>query len=249
MIVAIVAMAIPAAARLAAANAPFDAGHPMQDVHLVPVHRQPPVLAPALRQLGLEGEVNVECAITTKGIPNGCHVMSSTDRRLDDAALQAARGDRFQPLIQNGRAQPVTWYHDRYVFQTRHDLPPALPGEHVRLPPAPPLAAVATADPAATDDKPMVGLFPDYPAELRNRKIQGWVLMDCAITEAGTTEHCQAVHSSDPRFEPSAYDFVRRARYRPITVDGHPARQEHRMLQISYRLDRHPSASASSASP
>lgn len=71
-----------------------------------PVHRPNPTYPRSALRRGLSGEVLVRAMVGVDGRPRQVEVVrSSSHRSLDQAALRAVRGWRFQPAMQDG--QPV----------------------------------------------------------------------------------------------------------------------------------------------
>lgn len=75
------------------------------DAELTVVARQMPEYPPALRRLGVEGQVIVEVQVRPNGAVSGARVVSSPDPRFDAAAVAAAYGWRFASSRQGGSSQ------------------------------------------------------------------------------------------------------------------------------------------------
>lgn len=75
----------------------------------VPITRVEPVYTPSAAEKRIEGEVWVECVVTTKGVCANARVVRSLDARfgLDQAALVAAEKWRFRPGIERASGRPV----------------------------------------------------------------------------------------------------------------------------------------------
>ena len=63
---------------------------------------------------------------------------------------------------------------------------------------------------------------PNYPKELRAKKIQGTVVLDVTVGKDGATENIHVVKSPDKQFSESALQAVRTWRYRPYLLNGNP---------------------------
>ena len=78
---------------------------------------------------------------------------------------------------------------------------------------------------SAVGDGPLVAIVrvqPDYPARAAQQDLEGWVLVEFDVTEAGTVENVRVIESSHRVFERSAIRAALRFRYRPKVVDGLP---------------------------
>jgi len=72
-------------------------------------------------------------------------------------------------------------------------------------------------------DEPARPLFqspPNYPSELRRRKIEGTVFVVFVVDPQGKVENLRVERSSDPGFEQAALDAVRRWRFEPAVRGG-----------------------------
>ncbi|MBE7210410.1 MAG: TonB family protein [Gluconacetobacter diazotrophicus] len=65
---------------------------------------------PELLQLGIEGRVTLDCAVSAAGVPEGCAVTESTDHRFDAAVLAAETATRYAPAT-DAAGRPVRVPH------------------------------------------------------------------------------------------------------------------------------------------
>ena len=82
----------------------------------------------------------------------------------------------------------------------------------------------ATSLGAGSDDSdvvPLVRVDPTYPPKAKQRRIEGWVDIEFAISPAGTVEKPKVIGANPPTvFEQAALRAVRRWRYSPKVEDG-----------------------------
>lgn len=87
----------------AAAKAPAPPPEP-DPIELIPIKQEAPVLTAALRREQLQGKVTVAFAVKPDGTTSDVHVVSTSDRRLNSASVNAVSAWRFKPIAQ---PQPV----------------------------------------------------------------------------------------------------------------------------------------------
>ena len=75
---------------------------------------------------------------------------------------------------------------------------------------------------------------PEYPEEARRQKIQGAVVLAIRIGTDGSVEDLQFV-SGPPQLAEAAVNAVKHWRYKPQTVNGHPAQIQTRVT-LDFRL-------------
>ena len=101
-------------------------------------------------------------------------------------------------------------------------------------------AALRVFDPVQLDQRPVPAsrLSPNYPAEMRRRRISGEVLVDFIVDADGRVHHAVAVKSSRSEFERAAVEAVSAWRFKPGTKTGR-AVSTHLQLPIFFTLDSH----------
>jgi protein TonB len=67
---------------------------------------------------------------------------------------------------------------------------------------------------------PLVRVEPQYPPQAAKRGLEGWVQLRFTITSAGTVADIAVVKSSNPVFERSAMEAVRKWKYEPQMQSG-----------------------------
>lgn len=77
------------------------------------------------------------------------------------------------------------------------------------------------------------GPEPTYPEELAEENIAGWVIVQALVDKEGRVSRARAVKSSDPRFEASAVEMVRKWEFEPATHKGKPV-EVHYTLTVNF---------------
>ncbi|MBE7210393.1 MAG: energy transducer TonB [Gluconacetobacter diazotrophicus] len=75
-----------------------------------------------------------------------------------------------------------------------------------------------------------------YPPDLLQQRIEGQVLLDCAITPDGVPEDCVVKRSTDHRFDAAALEYQSSIRYRPLIENGAVLYRKHEQCTVNYRL-------------
>ena len=73
---------------------------------------------------------------------------------------------------------------------------------------------------------------PQYPAQARQARIQGTVIVQAVIGKDGSVQNVHALRGPLPLIQ-SAVDAVKKWRYKPYTLDGEPVQAE---TQISIKF-------------
>lgn len=89
------------------------------------------------------------------------------------------------------------------------------------------------------DTMPLVRINPDYPPRAASRGIEGWVLVEFAITAAGTVRDAKVIDAS-PRgyFEDAALKAIARWRYNPKVQEGVAVERIGVRVRLSFNLER-----------
>ncbi len=70
---------------------------------------------------------------------------------------------------------------------------------------------------------PIVQIAPEYPQRAAERGIEGYVLLEFTVTEAGTVENPVVIEAQPPGiFDRAALNTVVRYKYQPRVIDGEP---------------------------
>lgn len=88
------------------------------------------------------------------------------------------------------------------------------------------------------DIVPLVRIEPDYPANARERGIEGWVVVKFTVTKIGSVEDA-AVVSANPRriFDRSALRAVRKWRYNPKIENGKAIARPGVQVRLDFYMD------------
>lgn len=92
--------------------------------------------------------------------------------------------------------------------------------------------------PSDTDIVPLVRVSPQYPERARQRGIEGWVLLEFTVTEAGTVKDVVVV-DAQPKgyFDRAALKAAERYRYKPKVENGVAVERSGVRLVISFELE------------
>jgi protein TonB len=72
-----------------------------------PTHQPSPQYPPALRKRGIQGTVQIEFVVDTRGVVSKPSVVKSVHPELDRAALDAVKQWKFQPAMRGGQPVPI----------------------------------------------------------------------------------------------------------------------------------------------
>ena len=79
---------------------------------------------------------------------------------------------------------------------------------------------------------------PEYPQEARDKRIQGAVILQVEISEAGDVKDARLI-SGHPLLAPPAIEAVKQWKYKPYLLNGEPVQVETRAT-ADFRLDTKP---------
>ena len=162
---------------------------------------------------GIEGYVVLSFTVTETGsVENPEVVVSNPPGVFDQSAIQAARKFKYKAKILDGRPVAVQDVLHRISYEFDDQSTRAIEEEYL----------------------PLVKVRPEYPQRALERGIEGYVVLSFTVTETGSVESPVVVDGSPPGiFERSAMQAVKKFRYEPKTLDGHPVS----VSQVTYRLD------------
>ncbi|HEX2079779.1 MAG TPA: energy transducer TonB [Longimicrobium sp.] len=171
----------------------------------------------ALRTTGTRATVVARFAVDPHGAPQYVHVRESSDPRFDEATLQAVLRLRFGPARRGGEPVwvwmelPVEWSDpgplasadtaDGYVLSEVEDLPQILNRTEFRMV----LARL-------------------YPPMLRERGVEGQVIVRFRVERDGTITDAAVVSTTNRAFDEPSLRAVARLRLTPGRVGGRPVR-------------------------
>jgi TonB family protein len=173
----------------------------------VPVHREAPAFPPAVREIGLEGSVEVALTVLADGTVGWVRVQrADPPGYFEQAAMSGVRAWRFEPARQDGRAIECR-------MRTR-----------VRFT----LVDTVDAPTGSAGDRP----DPDYPAALLAARIEGYVEVEFGLAADGGVINALAINAM-PRgeFEAAALAAIRRWKLQPPADAG-----ERRTRRFEFRL-------------
>ena len=186
----------------------------------------------------VEGTVVLQFVVGTDGGVSQAEAVRSPDAALSQAALDALRAQRFTPGQVGSEPARV-----RMTLPIRFRLPEpaplaALPAG-VRTRPAPVDSTSAVRGPdqdglyeldcdqpeAGCTEPELIGrISPDYPERARRGGIQGEVIIQFTVDEAGTPVDLEVKSSPHELLSEASLREVRRLRFVPATVDGRPVK-------------------------
>jgi TonB family protein len=173
----------------------------------VPLRREAPAFPPAVREIGLEGSVEIALTVLADGTVGWVRVLrADPPGYFEQAAISGVRAWRFEPARQDGRAIECR-------VRTR-----------VRF------ALVDTVDaPAGSQgDRPE----PDYPAALLAARIEGYAEVEFGLAAGGGVTGARVINAM-PRgeFEAAALAAIRRWKFPSPAEPG-----ERRTRRFEFRL-------------
>jgi protein TonB len=86
---------------------------------------------------------------------------------------------------------------------------------------------------------PLVRIEPEYPMRARQRGIEGWVVIEFTISEAGTVKDAVVV-SAHPGtiFNRAALQAVRKWKYNPKIQDGAAVERPGQKVTLEFTMER-----------
>jgi TonB family protein len=210
-----------------------------------------PIYPPLARQARIQGTVILKVVINKSGDVENMQLFSGHPM-LAPAAIEAVKQWQYKPYLLNG--EPVEVETKVMVNFTLAGSPPAegvvgdAPGG---IPPGGQGGIVSStpgdADHPATPERVrvsqavMAGLLltkvpPQYPADAKDQRIQGVVLMKVNIDKEGNVSNIQLI-SGHPLLAPAAIEAVKQWKYRPYLLNGAPVEIE-TQIQVNFTLAR-----------
>lgn len=212
------ALAAPAAAAWVSCNS-------AAIVAPVPLAREAPAYPPAVREVGIEGTVEVALTVLADGTVGWVRVLrADPPGYFEQAAIAGVRAWRFEPARQEGRAIECRMLtRVRFALADTVDTP--TPGAGVRPEPA-------------------------YPAALLADRIEGYVEVEYEVAADGTVTNARAV-TAMPRgeFESAALAAIRRWKFAPGEAGERRTRRFEFLLPDSALAEVPPTLLASAPFP
>jgi len=156
----------------------------------------------------LQGIVKMAVVVNADGTVGDVRVVDSLDPLLDGQAIAAMKQWRFKPGMKGDVAVPVRvevemTFTLRETPGPRVGSPEALkPGNGVLVP------------------KVLSEVKPEYPAAVKEKRIQGVVVMDCVVLPSGDVGDIRVTTSLEPSLDAAAVRALRKWRFQPGTKDG-----------------------------
>ncbi len=180
------------------------------------VQYQPrPVYPAALRDLGIEGSVDLEFVVDANGAVREPRVVGSTHPGFEEEAKKAVMAWRFIPGYKHGRAVNTRTRISIHFSLTDEDILLA-PESILRLP-----ASATTVDPALPAPELMDLIAPVYPTYLHAVRATGEVVVEFGIDRTGAVRAPKVIRSTHPAFDEAALDAIRRWQYAPSVPADH----------------------------
>jgi TonB family protein len=196
------------------------------------VKKVAPVYPPAGRTARIQGSVVLRVQINKSGNVESIQVFSGHPT-LAPAAIEAVKQWEYKPYLLNG--EPVDVETKVTINFTLAGSPPAqgvagdMPGG---IPPGEPGGPPEPNRPGVVrvSQRVMAGLLvskvaPDYPADAKQARIQGTVVMRVIVDKEGNVANIQLI-SGHPILAPAAIDAVKQWKYTPYLLNGMPVEIE-----------------------
>lgn len=173
----------------------------------VAIRREAPAYPPAVREIGIEGSVEVALTVLADGSVGWVRVVrADPPGYFEQAAIAGVRAWRFEPARDAGRAIECRML-TRVIFT---------------------LVDTVDAATAGAGDRPA----PSYPARLLAERIEGYVEVEFELGAGGAVANARAI-TAMPRgeFEDAAVAAIRRWKFAPPAQPG-----ERRRRRFEFRL-------------
>jgi TonB family protein len=189
-----------------------------------------PVYPPLARQARIQGTVVLKIQVSKTGDVENIQLISGHPM-LAPAAIEAVKQWKYKPYLVNG---------DPVAVETRVTVNFSLSGKTADEgvvgdgAGGPALSEPASQEPTHTalpqrirvSQGVMQGLLiskvqPEYPADAKDQRIQGAVVLRVKIDKEGTVADIQLV-SGHPLLAPAAIEAVKQWKYRPYLLNGAP---------------------------
>jgi TonB family protein len=208
------------------------------------VRRVNPVYPPTAKADRIQGVVALEATVGKDGFPTSLRVVanSATNADLAKAAVDAVKQWQYSPTLMNGEpVEVVTTVNVNFalaqggvgVNAPPPPPPPPAPPAPTGLdaPPPPPLPPPPPS-PDGTPQRIRQGgnvqqamviskVAPVYPAEAKDARIQGVVILETLISTEGRVSSVRVI-SGHPLLQQAAVDAVSQWMYKPTLLNGQP---------------------------
>lgn len=214
-----------------AAQAPIQV--PPNSVPTFLVRKVAPVYPPLARQARIQGTVVLRIVIDKEGAVRDPQIVSGHPM-LSPAAIEAVKQWRYGRNISDDKpveVETVVRVSFKMADGPEIDAPRRLQQDSARTEGIPQLVRVAAGI--------MQGLLahkvdPEYPAEAKEKHIEGTVLLNVDIDNEGNVGRVELV-SGHPMLAPAAMDAILEWKYRPFVLNGAPTAVE-TTVQVKFAL-------------
>jgi protein TonB len=83
----------------------------------------------------------------------------------------------------------------------------------------------------------LVSILPTYPKRLRDRGIEGYVLLQFTVSDSGAITDIVVIESTNAGFERAAIQALLKFKYKPQVIDGKPVAVTNLRKQFSFALE------------
>jgi protein TonB len=202
--IALAALLLFALAGTGAANPPVSQDKPVKATGDVKppkiVKMVEPVYPEDARKQGIEGTVVLEATADIEGKVQAVKVLKGVDV-LNQAAMDAVKQWTYEPMMIGGKPKPVV-----FTVTVRFSLKDK---------------SLKTGAEEGTGPKVLKKVDPVYPEEARKQGLEGDVIVEATVDEAGKVKEAIVLRGVDG-LNQAALDAVKQWTYEPVVVDGKP---------------------------
>jgi TonB family protein len=175
------------------------------------IHMVDPVYPEDAKKQGIEGTVILEATADIKGKVQGVKVLRGVDG-LNQAAMDAVKQWTYEPMIIDSKPMPVV-----FTVTVRFRLKDKGPQKGTEG------VAASDAKGAGEGQEPKIlkKVDPVYPEEARKQGLDGDVIIEATVDEAGKVKEAKVLRGVDG-LNQAALDAVKQWAYEPMMIDGKP---------------------------
>jgi len=213
--IALAALLLFALAGTGVANPPVSQDKPVKATGDVKppkiIHKVDPVYPEDAKKQGIEGTVILEATADIKGKVQAVKVLRGVDG-LNQAAMDALKQWTYEPMMINGKPMPVVFTVTVRFRLKDGGLKTGAEG-----------LAASDAKGAAEGKGPKIlkKVDPVYPEEARKKGLEGDVIIEATVDEAGKVKEAKVLKGVDD-LNQAALDAIKQWLYEPVVVDGKP---------------------------
>lgn len=184
-----------------------------------------PVYPEDARKRGIEGTVILEATADIKGNVQGVKVLRGVDG-LNQAAIDALKQWTYEPMMIDGKPKPVV-----FTVTVRFSLKDKGPKTGAEG------GVVSGAKGAEEGQGPKLlkKVDPVYPEEARKQGLEGDVIIEATLDEAGKVKEAKVLRGVDG-LNHAALDAIKQWAWEPVVVDGKPKAVKY-TVTIRFKLD------------